>query len=285
MRKARTLPAITPAAMRLFTLLIFTTILASTPLAAGEPVLSGPAAELYRKAASGRYFAEASRLNPEILPTSDGASFFAVWKAASQPKRWIVSLHGSHGFATDDLAIWHRQVKDRDLGLVCVQWWLGTGESTTDYLTPEKIYREVDMLLRKLGVAPGEVMLHGFSRGSANSYAVAALDAGRGQHYFRLAVASSGGVGLGYPPNLAITAGVFGDHPLRGTRWVTVAGGRDPEPERDGIPGMRRAAEWLKDQGAIVIESIEDPTAGHGALQTNPVNARRVLDLFLKDDR
>jgi hypothetical protein len=28
-------------------------------------------------------------------------------------------------------------------------------------------------------------MLHGFSRGSANTYAIAAIDAGRGRRYFR----------------------------------------------------------------------------------------------------
>jgi len=53
------------------------------------------------------------------------------------------------------------------------------------------------------------------SRGSANTYAVAAIDAGRGGRCFSLVVASSGGVALDCPPNLAL---------LRGdcrTRWVT----------------------------------------------------------------
>jgi hypothetical protein len=70
---------------------------------------------------------------------------------------------------------------------------------------------------------------------------------------------------------------------LRGTRGVTVAGGRDPEPERDGIPAMRRTAQWLKEQGAIVVASIEDPTSGHGALVRNRANAQRVLELFLAE--
>jgi len=132
-------------------------------------------------------------------------------------------------------------------------------------------------------VQSGTVMLHGFSRGSANSYAVAALDAGRGKRYFSLAVASSGGVNLDYPPTRAILAGAFGDHPLRGTRWITVAGARDPEPDRSGIPGMKRTTAWLREQGATVIETIEDPAEGHGALQRNPKNVRRVLDLFLNE--
>jgi hypothetical protein len=89
-------------------------------------------------------------------------------------------------------------------------------------------------------------------------------------------------VGLDYPPTRAIVEGRFGPQPLKGTRWITVAGGRDPHPDRDGIPGMRRSVAWLQEQGATVLESIEDTGEGHGALQRNPKNAQRVLDLFLR---
>lgn len=245
--------------------------------------LTGHAAELYQKAQSGKWFADAAKLKPDILPTSDGQSFLVVWKATKKPKHWIVSLHGSDGFATDDLAVWHPHLKNRDVGVMCVQWWLGSGDKVTSYYTPEQIYREIDNALQKLGVEPGTAMLHGFSRGSANSYAVMALDAGRGRRFFSLAVASSGGVGLDYPPTRAILDGIYGKSPLKGTRWVTSAGGHDPHPDRDGIPGMRRAAAWLKKQGAIVLDAIEDPDQGHGALVLNAKNARRVLDLFFKD--
>lgn len=255
----------------------------NAPLPAAEPTaLAGHAAELYRQAQGGPWFADAARLNPDILPTADGQSFIVVWRASGKPPpRWIVSLPGSRGFATDDLSIWHRHLKDRDVGLISVQWWLGGDDTPRSYYAPMQIYREIDLALQKLGVLPGTAMLHGFSRGAANSYAVAALDAGRGRRYFALAVASSGGVGLDFPPTRAIVSGAFGDHPLRGTRWITVAGAADQNPERDGIPGMRRAAEWLREQGAEVIDAIEDPVHGHGALQRNAENARRVLDRFL----
>jgi hypothetical protein len=46
---------------------------------------------------------------------------------------------------------------------------------------------------------------------------------------------------------------------------------------------MKRAAAWLKEQGATVVATIEDPDEGHGALQLNAKNARRVLDLFLDE--
>ena len=44
---------------------------------------------------------------------------------------------------------------------------------------------------------------------------------------------------------------------------------------------MKRAAARLQEHGATVFDRIEDPDEGHGALQRNPQNARRVLDLFL----
>lgn len=269
--------------MHIAPLLLFTFCALSG--AAEQSQLAGHAAELYRQAQGGHWYSDAAKLKPDILPTSDGQSFLVVWKATKAPTRWIVSLHGTQGFATDDLAIWYPHLKDRDVGLVCVQWWLGAGDATSAYYTPLQIYHEIDLALQKLGVPAGAAMLHGFSRGSANSYAVAALDAGRGRHYFLLAVASSGGVALDYPPTRAILNGDYGQHPLQGTRWITVAGARDPHPDRDGVAGMRSTAQWLKEQGATVVETIEDPDEGHGALQRNPKNARRVLDLFLNDRR
>lgn len=260
-------------------------LLLAQPLRAEDSSLPGPAAKLYRKAQGGRWHADAEKLHPDVVATSDGRSFLVVWRASKDPQRWIVSMHGSRGFATDDLAIWHPHLKGRDVGLVCIQWWFGEGDTSAAYYEPTQVYREVDLALQKLGVEPGTVLLHGFSRGSANSYAIAALDAGRGRRYFSLCAASSGGVGLDYPPTRGILAGEYGDRPLQGSRWVTAAGGRDENPDRDGIPAMRRTAAWLKEQGATLVEAIEDPEQGHGALQRNPGNARRLLDLFFAKRR
>lgn len=79
---------------------------------------------------------------------------------------------------------------------------------------------------------------------------------------------------------LAILEGRFGPRPLSGTRWVTACGERDPMPERDGCPGMRRTGSLLREQGAQVVLAIEDPNTGHGALQFDPRKAARMLELF-----
>ena len=86
-------------------------------VADSQAPLTGSAADRYRQAEKGKFFGEANTLRPDVLPSSDGRSFLVAWKASSKPSRWIVSLHGTQGFATDDLGIWHPNVKGRDVGL------------------------------------------------------------------------------------------------------------------------------------------------------------------------
>lgn len=218
-----------------------------------------------------------------MMACADGRTFAAVWKAVPRPTHWIVSLHGSHGFATEDLVVWAPHLQDRPVGIVCLQWWLGEGDSTSSYLTPTEIYANLTSLLQELRVPAGKVMLEGFSRGAANIYAVAAIDAGKsGKHWFSLCVAQSGGVSPDYPPTRAIDEGGYGPNPLRGTRWITVGGGKDPHPERDGSPAMRRTATWLEAHGATVLAMIDDPEQGHGAMHRSQANTARVLEIFLR---
>lgn len=227
-------------------------------------------------------YAAAEQLHPAYYPTSDGRSFILVWMPQqTMPKKWIVSLPGTHGLATRDLTVWYRHIKDRDVGLISVQWWLGQGDTTRDYYSPFDIYREVDTLLSGLGIQPGTALLEGFSRGSANIYAVAALDRNKGRQYFSMFVAHAGGASLDYPPTHAIDTGTFGVTPFTGSTWVTVCGGKDPNPDRDGCPAMRNTGLWLTKMGGTVALAIEDDAEGHGALHRNPANAKKLLDLFL----
>ena len=209
--------------MRCLLTILFACIITSTAYAE-EPSLTGRAADLYREAKTTKWFTSISKVKFDLLPTSNGDSFLVVWKPVKAPKRWLVSLHGSGGYATDDFAIWHQYLKSKDIGIMCLQWWHGTGNGTSDYDSPTTIYREIDIAARKLGIQPGTAMLHGFSRGSANVFAVAALDHGRGGNYFTLHVASSGGVQESYPPTRALLNGEYGQRPLQDTRWITAAG-------------------------------------------------------------
>ncbi|MBT9583670.1 hypothetical protein IV102_09975 [bacterium] len=235
------------------------------------------AARLYEQGLTHNRHPLQSSPPPFLEPTSDGRSYVAIWQTCEWPQTWIVSLPGSRGYAIEDLAVWQPHLRGRKVGLICLQWWLGAGDRAEDYLSPREIYREIDLTLQSLKVAAQSVVLEGFSRGSTQTFSLAALDVFAGRRYFNLIVASSGAVSENYPPTRQILDGHFGAHPLTGTRWITVAGGQDPNPDRDGIPAMRRSADWLKKQGAVVVESIEVPDSGHGALHRSSQAMGRLL--------
>jgi hypothetical protein len=87
-----------------------------------EPSLDGSpeALRILRQAQKSRHFGLLQRLSYQLNPTSDGKSFLAQWRSCASPKKWIVSLHGSRGFATDDMALWSRHLQGREVGLICV---------------------------------------------------------------------------------------------------------------------------------------------------------------------
>ena len=223
-------------------------------------------------------------MSTEVKATSDNRSFYIRWQRSERPTHWLVLIHGAgnpaHGFATDEFSTWLPYVRERDMGVIALQWWFGTGNATSDFYTPDEIYREVSRLLEALRIEPGTVMLQGFSRGSTQTYSLKAIDTFQGKNYFGLMVASSGCFNSGYPPNVTLLQGGYGDRPLAGSKWVTSAGARDPDPNCDGVTGMRATGEWLTSQGAQVLKAIEDPSYGHGALVLNGTNARMVLDLY-----
>lgn len=230
----------------------------------------------------------ALRNHAQIQPTRDQKSFFLLWlpeKSKHDPIPIIVSLHGHGSWVFDEFFLWHQFAKERGCGILALQWWLGKGERFQDYLSPHEIYRAVDDVFKaKFPKSPA--LFHGFSRGSANSYAVAALDVDSGNRYFKLIIANSGKPSLDFPPNVQIEKGQFGDQPLRGTRWITYAGAHDTHPARDGFRGMREAKVWIEKYGGKVVLAIEDPEGDHGGFHRNPKNINKALDVFeeiLKD--
>src|ERR1051326_99253 len=126
-------------------------------LPATDVPLTGHANTLYQRAATGKFFAESRRLNPKLIGTSDGESFLVAWTPTNPPSRWLVSLHGTEGFATDDLAIWRPLLKNREMGILCLQWWLGP-DTRPAYYSPEKIYHELDLALKSLDAKTNSVL-------------------------------------------------------------------------------------------------------------------------------
>jgi len=222
----------------------------------------------------------------QVTLTSDGKSYYILWLPEGSNfdnlPPMVVTMHGHDGYAFEDFYVWHHFLKERGYGLLAIQWWLGKGEAINDYLFPNEIYRVIDETFRTLRVKPGRALLHGFSRGSANIYAVAAIDRSAKNNYFALFIANAGKASLDYPPTREIEQGRFGNKPFTGSHWVTFAGGKDPNPDRAGVLGMRETADWIRSYGGSVDLAIEDPDAGHGGFHQNPKNTNAALDIFEK---
>jgi hypothetical protein len=215
-----------------------------------------------------------------IRPTGDGRSFTLSWFPAgadSDTVPVIATLHGSASWAFDEFFLWQEQAEAYGYGIVALQWWFGEGDGIDQYYTPEAMHRELRLALR--GQAKGEVLLHGFSRGSANLYAVAALDRQSDRRY-AMFLANSGGATPDFPPNASISAGASGWNVFSGTYWTMFCGGQDPNPDRDGCPAMRRTSGWIENFGGVTSLLIGDPEAGHGGFHQTPSHIRAALDAF-----
>lgn len=221
----------------------------------------------------------------QFVPTSDGRSFYVLWtpegfdQALLRPM--IATLHGHASWALDEFFLWQPYAEQRGYGIIALQWWFGGGEAINDYYLPQAMYPIFEEALLNQGIEPGKVLFHGFSRGSANSYAMTALDR-QGNQFFGLTISNAGGMAKDFPPNGDIINGKFGATPFRGAHWVMYCGDKDPTPDRAGCAGMQAARELVTSYGATVDLFIEDPTGDHGGFHLNPVNVNKALDVFDK---
>jgi hypothetical protein len=240
------------------------------------------------KAADTQRYEFAIKQGAQIVPTRDGKSFYVVWfpkNFAAAPRRvMIVTLHGHGSWAFDEFFLWHSYAVQRGYAILALQWWFGQGERFQDYYSPYEMYPHIEAVLRENDIARGDALLHGFSRGSANSYVVVALDNARNK-FFGMAIANAGGVGLDFPSNVDIERGKFGAQPFAGTQWILVCGRNDPNPDRDGCGGMSKARTWLEKYGGTIVLFLEDPNGDHGTFHRNPANVNAALDAFVQFKR
>lgn len=232
---------------------------------------------------NGRAYDEALAAGVTFTPTSDGDSFVATWRPDGfDPATGgiVVALHGHDGFVALGFDAWEPFLRAHGLAFLGLQWWFGGGETTADYYLPHEIYPLLLEALDAQEIPPGRALFEGFSRGSANSYAVVAMDRASGSPRFALAIANAGGAVLDYPPTAEIVDGRYGASPFAGTRWVLYCGALDPEPEMSGCPAMRRTETWMLGLGASIEVFLEDPTGRHGGFHQNPENAEAALGIY-----
>lgn len=217
--------------------------------------------------------------NAEIRNTSDNKAFTVWWQPSGvvTPAGVIVTLHGHGSFATDEFYLWQSYAEKRGYAILALQWWFGGGETTSDYYTPSEMVALLEPLLASKGVASGSALLHGYSRGAANSYALTALDVASGKRYFGMTLSNSGGAASDYPPNQQIVAGTYGSQPFGGMKWLMYCGEKDPDPTINGCPAMTAAKDWVTKYGAEVLLLIDDPTGAHGGFMLNSANVDTAL--------
>lgn len=217
----------------------------------------------------------------EIRNTTDNKAFSIWWQPTSgTPAGVIVTLHGHASYATDEFYLWQPYAQSRGYAILALQWWFGGGEAVNDYYLPSEMYPLLAKILKDKGVKPGTALFHGYSRGSANSYGMAALDTSLANRYFGMVLSNAGGAATGFPPNQQVVAGSFGSLPFAGVQWVMYCGELDPEPAMNGCTGMIAARDWVTRYGATVKLLIQDPVGDHAGFMTNPDNVVTALGQF-----
>ncbi|MBI4313578.1 MAG: hypothetical protein HY594_02055, partial [Candidatus Omnitrophica bacterium] len=156
----------------------------------------------------------------------------------------------------------------------------GGGEGAEDYYSPRELYPIIEKILRQRGTPKETALLHGFSRGASQVYALTASDQFTGNEFFALTLANAGGATPDYPPNVEIDGGRFGPAPFSNTRWVLFCGGKDPNPLRDGCEAMHSTRQWVQKLGGIVELLMEDPEAGHGGFHRDPRHVAEAIEVF-----
>ncbi len=225
--------------------------------------------------------------SPQKVATKTGGQYFYYGAPAGQnnasPKKIFITLHGTEGSAEKDYEIWKPFVKETQFALATLNWWDGSGDQTSDYTAPDVIKAQIHDFLSSQGYASGDVVvLEGFSRGSANSYSVAALDRSDSSPMIDLVVSSSGGAESTYYDSTTKSipaktqSKIFG-----GVYWILACGKKDPNPTRDGCEAMEATKTFVSNKGATVLGTLSDPNGGHGALTTSSLGlAKQMFELI-----
>lgn len=203
----------------------------------------------------------------QILATPDGNSFYIQWfPAGTIPNTTplIATLHGSECNAFMEFKSWYQQALQHGIGIMALQWYRYRPDPPYDYFPDDTLYSYLDSALTTINYPSGKVLLHGFSRGSARSYAIIFKDIQSGNNYFCTTMSNAGGADINYPLYDSINTGLYGPDVFTGKRWNLFCGGQDTIV---GCVKMTNTKTWLQGLGATVDIFIQDPALGHDGFQ------------------
>lgn len=206
----------------------------------------------------------------QILETPDSNSFYIQWfptGATPDTTPLIVTLHGSDCNAFMEFKSWYSRAQMYGCGIISLQWNRYNPNPPYDYFPDDTLYSYLDSALTNINYPTNKALLHGFSRGSARSYAMIFNDIQSGKNYFCTTISNAGEADLGYPLYNSIDTGAYGPNVFAGKHWNLFCGPPEPPIIGGACDGMNFTQSWLQSQGAIVDIYIQDSLLGHNGFQ------------------
>ncbi|NUM31296.1 MAG: T9SS type A sorting domain-containing protein [Bacteroidetes bacterium] len=203
----------------------------------------------------------------KIFSTSDNNSFYLQWipdGTTPDATPLIVSLHGSGCNAFMEFKSWYLQAKIHKCGIIAIQWYRYIPNPPLDYFTDDTLYSYIDSALANINYPSNKALLHGFSRGSARTYAMIFNDIQSGNNYFCTTISNAGDADLNYPLYDSINNGNYGATVFMNKHWNLFCGGKDTTTY---CYEMKNTEKWLQSQGAIVDIFIQDAALDHNGFQ------------------
>lgn len=223
--------------------------------------------------------------NAQFVACPDSSSFYLQWfPQNTQPDTipMIVTLHGSEGNVFNEFYLWQSFAAANNCGIIAFQWYMGVNATPPyDYLEDTVIYHNIETALGHINYPSGKALLHGFSRGSARSYAINFYDIQSGNNYFCTTISNAGSAEPAYPLYNDIDNGMYGPQPFLGRHWSLYCGGLDSGLQSN-CNSMIATRNWLQAKGAIVDVFIQDPTGYHGGFHMNPANTDSIMEYYLQ---
>lgn len=166
----------------------------------------------------------------------------AVVYAPPGPLRGIVfDLFGHEAYAWTGAFRWRPWADALGIAVASVQWWDAEGPEVDHYLTPAEVHDVVGKLYTALRAEGLPAVIHGFSRGGGQVYAMSAIPG-----KFSRFLANEGSMIDNYPPNASIVSALKTKQPiLAGRRFLVIGGDSNAQP-------IARSAQAVKTLGAQV---------------------------------
>lgn len=213
----------------------------------------------------------------QVISTPDSSSFYLQWfPAGATPNATplLVTLHGSKGNAFNEFKNWHNTLQLHNCGIIALQYnkYTDIYDYLNGYFHDDSIYNYIDSALTRISYPSNKALLHGFSLGSARTYAVIYNDIQSGKNYFCTTISNAGKIDLTYPLYNSINSipNVF-----LGKHWNLFCGPPEPPYIGGACDGLDFTQTWLQGKGAIVDIYIQDSLLGHNGFNIPSSSAYR----------